>query len=58
MTHIRSGNSETNRYRVGNLVLEKNFGMLKIWWENGRPVVSMQVHGLNNVLLMEQVVRY
>ncbi|MBL7804179.1 MAG: alkaline phosphatase family protein [Saprospiraceae bacterium] len=58
MTHIRSGTSENNHFRVGNLVLDKNFGMLKIWWENGRPVVAMQVRGLNNVLFQELVVRY
>lgn len=58
LTHVRSGLSETNRYRVSKLTLEKNFGVLKIWWENGRPRVAMQVRGLNNVLFDEVVVKY
>ncbi len=58
LTHIRSGTSETNRYRVGDLIIKKNFGMLKVWWENGRPIVSMQIRGLNNELFQETVVKY
>lgn len=58
LTHIRSGQSEVNRYRVGEMILKKNFGMLKIWWENGRPRVAMQIRGLNNELFQETVVKY
>ena len=58
LTHIRSGTSEVNKYRVGNLILKKNFGLLKIHWENGHPVVRMQVRGNNNELLEELMVKY
>lgn len=53
ITHIRSGLSEINKLRVGDLVLKKNFGLLKVYWENDHPVVTMQARGLQNELLLE-----
>lgn len=58
LTHVRAGLSETNRYRVSKLTINRNFGVLKIWWENGRPRVAMQVRGLNNELFDEVIVKY
>jgi len=58
MTHIRSGAEEANRFRVGDMILKKNFGVLKITWNGDRPVVSMQTRGLQNELFQEMVVRY
>lgn len=58
LTHIRSGTSEVNKLRVGDMIVKKNFGLLKIRWEGERPVVSMQVRGLLNELYQEIVVRY
>jgi alkaline phosphatase D len=58
LTHIRSGTSEPNKMRVGEMILKKNFGVLKIYWENDRPVVTMQVRGVKNELYKEEVVRY
>jgi alkaline phosphatase D len=58
MTHIRSGTSETNRYRVGDMIVKKNFGVLKIGWNGDKPIVTMQVRGLQNEMFQEMVVRY
>ena len=58
LTHIRSGLTETNHLRVGDMILKKNFGMLKIRWEGERPVVTMQVRGHANELFQETVARY
>lgn len=58
MTHIRSGLSETNKYRVGELIIKKNFGILKIHWVNDKPVVTMQARGPKNELYQEIVVKY
>jgi alkaline phosphatase D len=58
LTHIRSGLSETNHLRVGDLILKKNFGLLKIRWEGERPIVTMQVRGHANELFQETVARY
>ncbi|MCC6462399.1 MAG: alkaline phosphatase family protein [Saprospiraceae bacterium] len=58
LTHIRSGTSEANKMRVGEMILKKNFGVLRVTWENDRPIVVMQVRGAQNELYEEQVVRY
>src|SRR5438093_2335588 len=42
--HLRSFVSpETNRYRVGDLFYEKNFGLVEIDWSGGSPVLSLQI---------------
>jgi alkaline phosphatase D len=45
---------EPNQYRVGDLVIEKNFGMLKIDWSGETPKVSVEVRGLGNQLFMRE----
>ena len=58
LTHIRSGTTEANKLRVGDMIVKKNFGLLKIRWEGEHPVVSMQVRGQQNQMFEELVVRY
>ncbi|MCA0237876.1 MAG: alkaline phosphatase family protein [Bacteroidetes bacterium] len=58
LTHIRSGLNETNKFRVGDMVVKRNFGVLKIRWEAEHPVVTMQVRGLQNELFEEIINRY
>lgn len=58
LTHVRNSQDEPNRMRVGPMVVRRNFGLLKIRWEGDRPVVSMEVRGLQNELLYEHTVRY
>ncbi|MEI6408319.1 MAG: alkaline phosphatase D family protein [Bacteroidota bacterium] len=58
LTHIRSGNTEVNKLRVGDMIVKKNFGILKIRWEAEHPVVTMQVHGLQNEMYQELIVHY
>jgi alkaline phosphatase D len=58
MTHIRSGTSEPNKYRVGEMIVKKNFGILKIYWVNDKPVVTLQARGPKNELYQEIVLKY
>ena len=58
LTHIRSGLVETNKLRVGDMIVKKNFGVLKIRWEGEHPIVAMQVRGQQNELFEEVVVKY
>jgi alkaline phosphatase D len=58
MTHIRSGSSESNKFRVGDMIVKKNFGLLKLSWEGSRPTVSMQVRTHGNELLQEIITKY
>lgn len=58
LTHIRSGLAENNKSRVGDLIVKKNFGLLKIRWEGDKPVVSMQIRATNNELMQEIIAKY
>ncbi len=58
LTHIRSGTSEPNKFRVGEMIVKKNFGVLKIYWVNDKPVVTMQARGPKNELYQEITVKY
>ena len=58
LTHIRSGTSEENKMRVGDLIVKRNFGVLKIAWQGAVPTVHMQVYGLKHELLQDIIVKY
>jgi alkaline phosphatase D len=54
LTHAYSGvNTEGNQYRQGQLINERNFGLLKFNWDSPKPAVSFEVRGLENKLLMQ-----
>lgn len=58
MTHIRSGDSETNRLRVGDMIVKKNFGIVKVQWAGEKPIVTLQVRGDGNQVFQENVIKY
>lgn len=58
MTHTRKGDHEANKFRVGEMIVKKNFGVLKIRWEAGKPVVALQARGHGNELFQEIIARY
>ncbi|MCB0531717.1 MAG: alkaline phosphatase family protein [Lewinellaceae bacterium] len=58
LTHIRSGTSEPNKMRVGDMIVKKNFGLLRIQWEGEDPIVTMEVRGNRNELYQRIQVKY
>ncbi|HFB99360.1 MAG TPA: alkaline phosphatase family protein [Phaeodactylibacter sp.] len=55
ITHTWSQKKEDpNRYRVGKMVIEKNFALLKIDWSGVTPKVTVEVRGLGNELFLEE----
>ena len=57
LTHVYSSFSgEENRYQIGKVVTEKNFGLLQFDFINNR--VIMQIRGLENKLLGEHIQQY
>lgn len=58
LTHIRSGTEEPNRFRVGDMIVKKNFGILKVSWNGDKPIVALQSRGQQNELFQEIVVKY
>lgn len=58
MTHTRPNTDEPNKFRQGNTIVRKNFGVLKIAWENDRPVVTVQIRGPQNELYRQETIKY
>ncbi len=42
--------NEKNQYRVGNLIIQKNFGMILIDWSGNEPEVRIEIRGKDNVV--------
>jgi alkaline phosphatase D len=55
LTHsFDSFEGEENKYRVGNVVSQLNFGLLKFDWQSKSVNISMEIRGLNNDILQFQ----
>ena len=54
MTHSYEQADEENRYRVGPLVRQRNFGLLQIDWSGDAPTMEVQIRGVDNALLYTQ----
>ncbi len=44
---------EKNSHRVGELIIQKTFGLIKVDWSSGAPKVLLQSRGLNSALYIE-----
>lgn len=49
---------EPNANRVGDLIIQKNFGIILIDWSHRNPVVTFEVHGKNNVTFERHTITY
>ncbi len=57
LTHSYSNFSgEPNKYRIGNVVSDKSFGLLKFDFKSS--TVSMEIRGENNIILNSQIQNY
>jgi alkaline phosphatase D len=49
LTHTWSTvRQEENRYRVGELVVKRNFGIIRIDWQKDGPLLTFDIHGQGN----------
>ena len=49
---------EVNQHRVGDLIIQKTFGMLIIDWSERQPKVRLQIRGHGNTLYEEQILAF
>jgi alkaline phosphatase D len=49
---------ETNPYRVGELIIQKNFGLIKIDWHKKDLRVTLQIRGKGDQVFQQEVVTY
>jgi len=55
LTHSWSTRGEEpNQHRVGKMIIEKNFAVMKINWSTKVPEVSVEIRGLGNELFLKQ----
>lgn len=61
MTHTWSsglGSTEPNQYRVGDLVVAKNYSTINIDWSGKVPQVTVQVHGEQDELYLNEKINW
>jgi alkaline phosphatase D len=59
LTHVYSGrNTEPNKYRLGELIKQLNFGLMHFSWGDNSIKVEMQVKGEDNETLLTETVVY
>lgn len=59
LTHTWKGYwEEPNEYRIGELIVKKNYGLLKIKWEDNIPTVAFEVRGINGEIYLEYSYKY
>ena len=49
---------EANRYRVGELVIQKNFGIIRIDWQKKDFKVTMEIRGKDNQVFQTQEITF
>ncbi len=58
LTHAYTGaGEEPNRHRVGKLIKQLNFGVLRIDWSGEAPTVTAEIRSLGDEVLEQQVLR-
>ncbi|GAB3193983.1 alkaline phosphatase D [Pontibacter aydingkolensis] len=59
LTHVYSGAArEPNKYRVGELIKQLNFGILNFNWSHNQVKVEMLIKGENDTTLLKETVVY
>ena len=53
MTHTRGALPAPNSYRYGNLIVQKNFGLLEIDWDAKDPIVALTIRGEHGAVLLD-----
>ena len=48
-------NTEANKHRKGELIIKRNFGVIRIDWnDQNQPKITLEVRGLDNELFLQQ----
>ncbi len=59
LTHTwQSAREEANQYRVGQLIVEKNYGIIRINWNNVLPPMQLELYGKENQLWQSIPIRF
>ena len=55
LTHTWSlgGSPEPNALRIGEMIIARNFGVIRLDWSGNKPVIRLEIRGLDNALLLD-----
>lgn len=56
LTHTWDSGTEENTYRVGELIIQKNFGIIRIDWSRSKPTLLLEVYGTNGMRYLTYVI--
>jgi hypothetical protein len=54
LTHVSKPHEEPNRYRVGALVAQLNYGLITINWDRNPLLVTVKIKGGNDATYLTQ----
>lgn len=49
--------NERNRHRVGELIMQKNFGLLEVVWDKPKPLIRIMIYGKDNTIYLQHEFR-
>jgi len=59
LTHTwQTAREEKNQFRVGQLIVEKNYGLIRINWNNVLPAMQLELYGKENHLWQSIPIRF
>ena len=59
LTHTYAdGGTEINKHRVGNVITQLNYGLIKINWEDTRAAVTLRIKGKDGVTYQQQSITF
>ncbi len=58
LTHTWDAGTEENKYRVGELIKQKNFGVIKIDWSRTSPTLLLEVYSTNSKRYLTYVISF
>ena len=58
LTHTWDSATEENKYRVGELIKQKNFGIIRIDWSRSTPTLLLEVYSTNSKRYLSYVISF
>ncbi len=58
LTHTWDAGTEENKYRIGELIKQKNFGIIRIEWTGSAPVIFFEVFSTNGKQFLQHKISF
>jgi len=58
LTHSYTKSKEVNPYRIGDLVVDKNYGVLQFDWKDKNVIVNCKIKGMDGSIFIDQNIKF